>query len=259
MDSRQHDSLTIEQFTRQALPFARLPGHSTSMDVLVEMASPNVSMEMLDVACGPGLVACHFASKVRHVTGIDLTPEMLRQARDLQTTRGIENAEWIEGYADRLPFDEASFDLVVTRYSMHHFQNPDAVLREMVRVCKPGGRVLVADVSLPQEHVEHYDELERYRDPSHVHALSRGEFADALVSSGLQSLRFAEYKVDLAVEEQLAASVPVKGGADRIRAILRDDVERNQCGVAAYYDGEVLRYAIPIVVGVGTVADPSGQ
>ncbi|MFG0288113.1 MAG: hypothetical protein ACF8CQ_08065, partial [Rhodopirellula sp. JB044] len=109
------------------------------------------------------------------------------------------------------------------------------------------------------EHVEHYDELERYRDPSHVHALSRGEFADALVSSGLRSLRFAEYKVDQAVEEQLAASVPVKGGADRNPAIQRDDVERNRCGVAAYNDREVLRYAKPIVVGVGTVADPHGH
>jgi len=252
MDSNAHSTLTISQFTRQAVPFANLPGHSAAMDILVDLATPSDNDDMLDVACGPGLVACHFAPMVRSVTGLDLTPEMIRQAIKRQAKRAIGNASWVEGTASPLPFDDAAFSLVLTRYSFHHFQNPAAVMAEMLRVCKPGGRIVVADVSLPADKVGPYDELELLRDPSHVHALSRDEFADIFSCDGLENVRFNEYKVEMALEDQLSASFPVDGGADRIRDIVRNDVGVNRCGIDASLDGEILRYAVPIVVGAAT-------
>lgn len=252
MDANSHSTLTINQFTRQAVPFARLPGHSVAMDMLVELATPNDEDDMLDVACGPGLVACYFAPKVRSVTGLELTPEMIRQAIKRQKELAIENASWLEGTASPLPFDDAAFSLVLTRYSFHHFQDPAAVMAEMLRVCKPGGRIVVADVSLPADKVGPYDKLELLRDPSHVHALSRDEFAAMFSCDDLKNVRFNEYKVELALEDQLSASFPVKGGAERIRDIVRNDIGVNRCGIEAYLDGDILRYAVPIVVGAAT-------
>ena len=252
MDQESHQALTIDQFTRQAVPFAKLPGHSASMDILIRLARPTTADVVLDVACGPGLVACRFAPLVRHVTGLDITPEMIHQAELAQAKHGFANMTWQVGAAEPLPFPDASFNLVVTRYSFHHFQGPAAVLSEMVRVCQPGGRVLVADVSQPPAKVAGYDEIERLRDPSHVHAVSRDEFAKLFSNSGLQDMEFAEYKVEMALADQLAASFPGPGGADRIRELLRADVGVDRCGVSAHWVGSELHYAVPIVVAIGS-------
>ena len=78
--------LIVDQFTRQAEPFARLPAHSTeeSIRLVVEAAGIGPDDTLLAVACGPGLLACAFARTARHVTGIDLTPAMIEQARTRQ-------------------------------------------------------------------------------------------------------------------------------------------------------------------------------
>ena len=251
MDEKTHKALSIDQFTRQAIPFASLPGHSSSLDILSHLSKPNSTDLALDVACGPGLVACHFAPSVSHITGLDITPEMIRQAEQAQTKGGLSNMAWQVGPADPLPFDNSSFSLVLTRYSFHHFQRPGSVLAEMIRVCRPGGRVLVADVAQQADKVDAYDEIELLRDPSHTHALSRDEFANLFAASGLEAILFDEYKVEMALEVQLSASFPVPGGADRIRELVRADVGHDRCGLSAHWVGSELHYELPIVVAVG--------
>lgn len=252
MDVTSHRALTIDQFTKQAIPFAQLPGHSSALDLLVTMANPTAADEALDVACGPGLVACHFAPFVEHITGIDITPEMIRQAQKAQSERRLANMTWHVGAASPLPFADSAFSLAITRYSFHHFQNPSAVVSELIRVLRPGGRLLIADVAQPADKAEGYDEIEWIRDPSHVRVLRREEFADLFASSSLGPARFAEYKVEMSLESQLSASFPLPGGADRIRELLREDVGKDRCGVAAHWVGSELHYAVPIVIGVAT-------
>ena len=77
----RHDRTIVEQFSQQAIPFAKKPGHSDSMQMLIEMSGVSGEDQVLDVACGPGLVACAFAPHARQVTGIDITPAMIEQAR----------------------------------------------------------------------------------------------------------------------------------------------------------------------------------
>jgi SAM-dependent methyltransferase len=106
------------------------------------------------------------ARVARHVTGIDLTPAMIEQASARQQTLGLSNLSWVPGDAQPLPFPEASFSRVVTRYSFHHFTDTTGAFAEMVRVCKPGGRVTVCDVfTTSAEQEELYDRLERHREP----------------------------------------------------------------------------------------------
>ncbi len=252
MDATSHQALTIDQFTRQAIPFAQLPGHSSSLDLLTALSAPTPADQALDVACGPGLVACHFAPRVGHITGIDITPEMIRQARKAEADRGLTNMSWQVGAACPLSFPDSAFSLVMTRYSFHHFRDPAGVMSELIRVLRPGGRLLIADVAQTPDKVAGYDEIELLRDPSHVHALTRAEFAGLFVSPRLGPARFAEYKVEMSLESQLSASFPVEGGAERIRALLREDVGVDRCGVAAHWVGSELHYAVPIVVGVAS-------
>lgn len=145
----QHHRTIIEQFSLQAVPFAELPGHSDSIQRLIEFSQVSAADTVLDLACGPGLVACAFAEHTAHVTGIDLTPKMIEQAEKRQRENHVTNVSWKIGNVLPLPFPDSSFSCVITRYIFHHFLDPRGVLSEMVRVCEPCGTVMVVDAVLP--------------------------------------------------------------------------------------------------------------
>jgi SAM-dependent methyltransferase len=246
--------LILEQFTKQAVPFAEMPAHSNeeSVRLLIGMAEVGPDDTVLDVACGPGLVACPLAEVARHVTGLDLTPAMIEQARAKQRATGLTNLTWLVGDAVPLPFPDAAFSVVVTRYSFHHFLEPRAVLAEMVRVCRPGGRVAVIDVfTSSPEQAEAYNRVEKLRDPSHVRALPLGELIGLLQDAGLQGMKTACYKLDVPLEELLARSFPNPGDAARIRRIFADDIGVDGLGVGAHRRNGAIHFAFPIVVIVG--------
>jgi ubiquinone/menaquinone biosynthesis C-methylase UbiE len=247
----KHNQTIIEQFSQQAVPFAQKPGHSDSIQVLIEMSGVSGRDQVLDVACGPGLVACAFAPHARQVTGIDITPAMIEQARRLQGEKQLKNLAWQVGDVLPLPFPEASFSVVLTRYSLHHFLHPEVVLAEMVRVCRPGGRVLVADVVLPPEKAQAYNRMEKLRDPSHTHALTYPEMAGLIGASGLTNIQTRHYKVEMELENQLRASFPHPGDADRIRRLFEADLGVDDLGVAAHRQGSEIHFAYPILVVVG--------
>jgi ubiquinone/menaquinone biosynthesis C-methylase UbiE len=134
-------------------------------------------------------MACAFARVVRHATAIDLTPAMIAQAKVMQQSDGLTNLTWHVGDVQPLPFEDASFSLVFTRYSFHHLLDPKSVLAE-VRVCSPGGRVVVSDVFMSNpEQAEAYNRLERLRDPSHVRALALDELIGLFSDAGFRNVR----------------------------------------------------------------------
>lgn len=246
-----HRSTIIEQFSKQAIPFTRVPGHLDSIRLLAELAGAGQSDTVLDVACGPGLVACEFARHSGHVTGIDITPAMIEQARKRQQEMGLANLCWHVGDVLPLPYADNSFSLVITRYSFHHFQEPARVLDEMIRVCRPGGRVLVADVAIEPEKSAAYDRMEIMRDPSHTHALTTDEFSGLFNRSGLADCRQSAYGVDIELEAQLRASFPGPGDTERLRQMITGDIGINSLGINPRRTGEAVVYTVPIGVFVG--------
>jgi ubiquinone/menaquinone biosynthesis C-methylase UbiE len=246
--------LILDQFTRQAVPFSEMPAHTNdeANRLLIDRARVGPEDTVLDVACGPGLVACSLAEVARHVTGLDLTPAMIEQARARQQARGLTNLTWQVGDAVPLPFPAASFSVVVTRYSFHHFLEPRAVLDEMVRVCRPAGRVAVIDVfTRSPEQAEAYNRVERLRDPSHVRALSLAELTGLCHDAGLRDVTTAFFKWEMALEALLAASFPNPGDADRIRQTFADDLGVDRLGLGARRRDGDIHFAFPIVVIVG--------
>lgn len=246
--------LIVDQFTRQAEPFARLPAHSTdeSIRLVVEAAGIGPEDTILDVACGPGLLACAFARTARHVTGIDLTPAMIEQARARQESEGLANLSWHVGDVTSLPFADGSFSVAFSRYSFHHLLDPSGVLAEMVRVTRRGGRVVVVDVyTSGPEQADAYDHVERLRDPSHVRALGLGELTDLLRDAGLRDVETRRYGLDMNLERLLAASFPQPGAAEEIRRIFTADLGRDRLGVGARLEGGEIHFAFPTVILVG--------
>ena len=247
----EHDAKIVSQFTKQAITFTKLPGHMDSIQMLIEMSEVGDSDLVLDVGCGPGLVACEFAKVAQYVTGIDLTEEMIKQAKSRQQELGLANLSWDIGTASPLPYTSDSFSVVITRYSFHHFLNPKAVLSEMIRVCKPGGVVLIADVVLPVEKVEAYNRMEKLRDPSHTQAMSSDGLNQLMRESGLKSLQRGNYSIEMELEHQLKASFPNPGDEEIIRDIFRNDIGVNSLGVDAHLLSDKIHFSYPISIYSG--------
>ena len=154
------------------------------LDEVIELAQPRRSDVVLDVATGTGNTALVLAPHVSRVTGLDLTPEMLDQARTLSAKRSITNIEWVLGDAERLPFADASFDLWTARTAPHHFGDLPKSLREAKRVLRPGGRAVIVDGSGPVEARDHMHAVEMARDPSHVRMYTLAEWVARLEEAG---------------------------------------------------------------------------
>ena len=106
---------------------------------------------VLDLGSGAGtdsLIAAQMVGEQGHVTGIDMTPEMLAKARAAAAEMEATNVEFVESEAERLPFPDASFDVVISNGVIDLVPDKDAVFAELYRVLAPGGHIQVADVTI---------------------------------------------------------------------------------------------------------------
>jgi ubiquinone/menaquinone biosynthesis C-methylase UbiE len=252
MTDAAHQSLIREQFTRQATPFSTAApiADAGALAMIVAAAEAGPDDTVLDVACGGGIVVCAFAPVVRHATGIDMTQAMLERARDLAAEKGITNVTWHEGDVGRLPFPDGAFTIVVTRFAVHHFPDPLGVLREIVRVCAPGGRVVVIDTYASPDPAKaaEFNRLEKLRDPSHVRCLALAELQDLFGAAGLPAPRASFYKLRDEVGNLLARSFPNPGDEQKIIDLFAASIADDRLGIRVSRDGDTLRYAYPVAV-----------
>jgi len=242
-----HTASIIDQFTKQANPFAKKQGHSDerAFKLMYDLTKVTNTDSVLDVACGPGLVSCAFAKIAKHVTGIDITPAMIEKAKLLQHERLLNNLTWNIGNASPLIFPDESFSLVITRYSFHHFLEPEKVLSEMIRVCKRGGRIAVIDVTPRPEKALAYDRIEKLRDPSHVRAIPFDELLDMVKKFGLINISAAFYRLESELEEQLTASFPNPGDDQKIRNLIQNDLGIDKMDLKCYTKDEMTYFSYP--------------
>ncbi|MFF2021586.1 class I SAM-dependent methyltransferase [Streptomyces sp. NPDC058171] len=154
--------------------------------LVLSTAAPRPGDAVLDVACGTGLVSRSFAGRVRRLVGVDITPEMAEQARDVLD-------ELVIAPAEELPFDDGTFDLVVCRQGIQFMTLPDAV-REMVRVTRPGGRVVLTHLcAYGEEDRDEYFEILRLRNPARRHFFRPGDVEDLLSGAGCDPVRSQRY------------------------------------------------------------------
>jgi ubiquinone/menaquinone biosynthesis C-methylase UbiE len=248
----EHSEEVVDQFTRQAAQFAHSPAarNEEIVERILRLAQAGPADTALDVACGPGVLACALARRVRQATGIDLTPAMLDQARTTQANAALSNLQWDIGDVTAMPYPDGTFTVVTCRFAFHHFPEPLRVLREMRRVAQPGGRIVVADSAPSAARADGFNAMESLRDPSHTRALPVEELRALLTAAGLPEPRVEQTRLPLDLDSFLARSYPPGGerDKDRMRAMFESALSDDRMDVQPRREGGTLFFSVPVAI-----------
>lgn len=224
----EHEQTIQREFARQAQSFED-PSYSFADRRLMGWISEHVPTErgggVLDVAGGTGHMARAYADAAAVAVVLDLTPEMLATGRREAEAAGMRNLVFVLGDAAQMPFLDESFDLVVSRFAVHHFPRPEREVSEMVRVCRPGGRVAIIDLVAADERLApEHDRIERMRDPSHTRALPVSELSQLLRQAGAPIEHETFHDQPLWADRWLSQTQTPPATADAIRGELEAEL-----------------------------------
>jgi ubiquinone/menaquinone biosynthesis C-methylase UbiE len=127
-------------------------------ELICEVVGLRANERVLDVACGTGVTALAAARRYADVDGIDFSTNALAAARGQAEFEGLDNVAFIEGYAEALPYEDGMFDVVLSTFGVQFVSNQEAAARELIRVCRSGGRIGLANWS-PRGFFGHFFKL----------------------------------------------------------------------------------------------------
>lgn len=156
------------------------------LELVVAFAAPKGTERVLDIGAGAGHTALALAPHVKSVVVTDPVGGMLVAARRVFAQAHAANAEFLNAVAERLPFADASFDIVTSRLAAHHFDDVARAVREIARVLRPGGLFIFVDTTAPLDAAaaRWQHEVELLRDATHRHVYTREEWIAFVVAGG---------------------------------------------------------------------------
>ena len=202
------DQLVSEQFGSVAEAYLNSKVHAQGQDLqeLAQRVQRQAAPLVLDLGCGAGHASFAVAPFAKSVIAFDLSAPMLAVVQSAAQERGLDNIETRQGNTDALPFAAASFDIVCTRYSAHHWSRFEQGLAEIFRVLKPGGKCYVIDVVAPEVTVAdtYLQSFEVLRDASHIRNRNLAEWSAALTQAGLRPVAEQGWKLQLQFDAWVA-------------------------------------------------------
>jgi SAM-dependent methyltransferase len=221
--AKGHAALVTNQFGSRADAYVESSVHAHGADldqaaVLLDGAS---DARVLDLGCGGGHVAFRAAPLAHDVVAYDLSTDMLAAVARTATQRGLTNIATRQGSAETLPFDDAEFDFVLSRYSAHHWHGFGRALAEAHRVLRPGGRALFMDAISPGTALldTYLQTVELLRDPSHVRDYSAAEWVAALTGAGFSVKGVTTRRLHLDFDTWIARMATPDAQTAAIRAL----------------------------------------
>lgn len=221
-------------FTQQADSYAanKPAMDRVSYEWMLKLSRVQPSDRVLDVATGPGFIALLFAERAYQVMGVDLTRALLEKAKGFKRARALANVNFLEGDVESLPFAEGTFDLVTCHKAFHHFPRPEQVLRELHRVLKKGGRLVLGDTlsSEDPKKSELHNRLERMRDSSHVKMYPLSQLRVMIERAGFQIEDVAEFNDERDFDSWMKIITPPEEIIEKIRRAMLDSVAEDRTG-----------------------------
>jgi ubiquinone/menaquinone biosynthesis C-methylase UbiE len=232
--SISHAQLVGSQFGPRSAAYVASAVHAQGADLdhLVELVRGDAAARVLDLGCGGGHVTFHVAPHVGHVTAYDLSSEMLTAVERVRAERGFTNVSTQQGAAESLPFPDSAFDLVLSRYSAHHWHGFQTALAEVKRVLKPQGKAILMDVVSPGPALldTYLQAVEMLRDPSHVRDYTLDEWRSTLREAGLLPGAHQSYRLRLEFKSWITRMNTAQLHAQAIRSLqtlMSEDVLRH--------------------------------
>ena len=237
-----------ENYARSAV-FAR----SESLTAMVNLVQPQPSWEALDVATGGGHCAFAFAPLVKHITATDITEPMLRAAERVAQERGLNNIAFEQADAEALNYPTGRFDLVTCRIAAHHFSDAGQAVREMARVCKPGGLVAVIDGIAPSERAaaDEINAWETARDPSHVALLTVNGWSSLFCAANLEAEHIGKHLMELDFDDHMRRAGVEAQTAAQLRSRLLAGSPAMRDWLKPRHNGVKLAFDWPLIVIIG--------
>ena len=250
---KNHTAHVAETFGARASDYVASAVHARGPDLefLRSLLQERSRTPMLDIGCGGGHVSYLAVESGYAVTAYDVSGDMLEAVRRTAGERGLSGIETRQGEAESLPFADASFPLLASRYSAHHWRDFALALREAFRVLEPGGLAVFMDVTAPGLPLldTHLQCIELLRDTSHVRDYSAGEWLRALESAGFAVREARSFRLRLEFAswtERMATPEPFRTAIRQLQEGAASDVRRY---FAIEQDGSFSVDTLAIVVG----------
>ncbi|WP_394123836.1 class I SAM-dependent methyltransferase [Psychrobacter nivimaris] len=201
VESKTHNHLVNEQFGSQAEMYLKSSVHAFGQEFIEaeNLVQQFDSPYVLDLGSGAGHISFYTAPFAQQVTAYDLSEDMLKIVADSAKQKHLDNIITVKGIAESLPFADNYFDVVISRFSAHHWQDVPLALREMRRVCKPNGKVMMIDIIAPASPLcdTFLQTIEVLRDNSHVRDYSSSEWQQMFYQSGFNVSQTKTHKLKL--------------------------------------------------------------
>ena len=239
------------QFSAAAARYATSAVHARhgDLDALVAAAELSGRERVLDLGCGTGHSTLALAARAAEVVGLDLTDALLAQAQRLARERGAANVRFERGDAEAPPYPDASFDVVTSRVSAHHYAHPERAVQEAARLLRPDGRLVISDSVSPEDPAQDtfLNAIELLRDPSHVRNHRVSEWCTWLRAAGFSPGLVGRYDMLLDFDSWFARMGSQPASAERIRWLFAGAPAEVQQAFA-FEPTDAKTWTIPIAV-----------
>ena len=219
-----HDQQTHQQFGTVAAAYLTSSVHAQGADLtrVAAHVSQTPAAKVLDLGCGAGHLSFAMAPHAASVVAVDLSQAMLEVVATEAHQRGLGNIAVEQASAESLPFADAGFDYVCTRFSAHHWGDIRAGLREAHRVLKPGGELVVIDIVAPESPLcdTYMQAIELLRDVSHVRDYAPSEWRRLLGEAGFEVMLFDSWRLRMEFDSWTARMRTPALHVSAIRALI---------------------------------------
>jgi len=258
MSNSNVKSSVQRQFGDVAAKYASSEVHVAGADLDAMLAAVDLTGDerVLDAGCGAGHASLAFAPQVHEVVAYDLTESMLATVESLANQRGFTNIITRHGDVENLPFSDAEFDLVISRYSAHHWPAPERAVEGFYRVLKPDGAFILSDIVGPQNYAQDtlLQTIELLRDPSHVRDYRISEWQDFMTQAGFKFEVLFKFSIEL----DFASWIDRMNTPDENAAVIRQVFDDAPAEIQSLFGIEDRRYmennfvfTIPSAVMIG--------